>query len=56
MSVAENEATTMYGRGVMARGFAESGIDVAANSLADPLNASKRTRRSTGRTCFRRSS
>ncbi len=36
MSVAENEATTMYGRGVMARGFAESGIDVAANSLADP--------------------
>ena len=36
MSVAENEATTMYGRSVMARGFAESGIDVAANSLADP--------------------
>src|SRR5580698_1716348 len=36
MSVAENEATTMYGRTVMARAFAESGIDVAANSLADP--------------------
>jgi type II secretory pathway component PulK len=36
MSVAENEATAMYGRTVMARAFAESGIDVAANSLADP--------------------
>jgi DNA uptake protein ComE-like DNA-binding protein len=36
MSVAENEATTMYGRSVLARAFAESGIDVAANSLADP--------------------
>lgn len=36
MSVAENEATTMYGRTVMARAFAESGIDVAVNSLADP--------------------
>ncbi len=36
MSVAENEATTMYGRSVLARAFAESGIDVAANALADP--------------------
>jgi type II secretory pathway component PulK len=36
MSVAENEATNMYGRTVMARAFAESGIDAAANSLADP--------------------
>lgn len=36
MSVAENEATTMYGRSVLARAFAESGIDVAANTLADP--------------------
>src|ERR1700722_16009873 len=36
MSVAENEATTMYGRSVMARGFAESGIDLAANALSDP--------------------
>ena len=36
MSVSENEATTMYGRSVLARAFAESGIDVAVNTLADP--------------------
>lgn len=36
MSVSENEATTMYGRTVLARAFAESGIDVAVNALADP--------------------
>jgi hypothetical protein len=38
MSVAENEATTMYGRSVLARAFAESGIDVATNALADPAH------------------
>jgi DNA uptake protein ComE-like DNA-binding protein len=35
-SLAENEATVMFGRSVQARAFAESGIDLAANLLVDP--------------------
>ena len=54
MSVAENEATTMYGRSVLARAFAESGIDVAVNAMADPAQRNRPTLSQSARSFFRR--